>query len=212
PLEYPDSERDLDTYVTRVLNLSGMDAFYSEIRKMSKLNWNPAYSAPVINNWIKEGFGISGSPTPSPDLYTFTVTNGTGGGAYEAGTVVNIAANDPPEGKVFDSWTGNVSGIDNVKSNNTTFTMPAAAASVSATYKDETPAVEGAAQIRQTTADITIDGNVDDAWASANEYSINNIIPGGGLINNAPDLSGSFKMFWSTSDLFILIDVNDQKS
>src|SRR5690606_584466 len=66
-LEYPDPERDLDTYVTQVLNLSGMDAFYSEIRKMSKLNWNPAYSAPVINNWIKEGFGISGSPTPSPD-------------------------------------------------------------------------------------------------------------------------------------------------
>ncbi|MDR1422753.1 MAG: hypothetical protein LBI64_07840, partial [Coriobacteriales bacterium] len=40
--------------------------------------------------------------TPTPVLYTLTVTGGTGSGSYEAGTVVPVSAGTPPSGKVFD--------------------------------------------------------------------------------------------------------------
>jgi len=68
--------------------------------------------------------------------YTLTVNSGTGGGSYTQGTVVNIVANSPPSGKVFDKWTGNTSGIANVTASSTTLTMPAANQTITATYKD----------------------------------------------------------------------------
>lgn len=55
-LSYPAPERSLELYVSQVLGLAGMEEFYAEIRKHSKLNWKEAYSAPVINEWIREGF------------------------------------------------------------------------------------------------------------------------------------------------------------
>jgi len=70
--------------------------------------------------------------------YTLTVNSGTGDGNYTAGTVVNIAADAAPSGKTFDKWIGNTSGIANVNSASTTLTMPAAAQTITATYKDIT--------------------------------------------------------------------------
>ena len=75
---------------------------------------------------------------PQP-MYTLTVTGGTGGGSYPQGTVVNISANAAPAGQEFDRWTGDVSGISNVNSANTTFTMGNANATVTATYRNATP-------------------------------------------------------------------------
>ena len=46
--------------------------------------------------------------------YTLTVTGGSGGGVYASGSVVNISADAPASGKIFDRWTGSVSGIANV--------------------------------------------------------------------------------------------------
>ncbi|MDR2148440.1 MAG: T9SS type A sorting domain-containing protein, partial [Tannerella sp.] len=68
--------------------------------------------------------------------YTLTVNSGTGSGSYAPGTVVNISANTPPSGKVFDQWTGDIAGIANVNNASTTFTMGSANATVTATYKD----------------------------------------------------------------------------
>jgi uncharacterized repeat protein (TIGR02543 family) len=70
-----------------------------------------------------------------PTTYTLTVNNGSGSGNYEAGTVVNISANTAPSGQTFDKWTGNTSGIADVNSSSTTFTMGSENASVTATYK-----------------------------------------------------------------------------
>jgi hypothetical protein len=68
--------------------------------------------------------------------YTLTVNNGTGGGSYAATTVVPITANAPPSGQVFDKWTVTGGGsFANANSATTTFTMPANAATVTATYK-----------------------------------------------------------------------------
>jgi hypothetical protein len=64
--------------------------------------------------------------------YTLTVNNGSGSGTYAAGTVVNIAANAPPAGQVFQGWTG--ATVADATAASTTVTMPAANATVTATY------------------------------------------------------------------------------
>jgi regulation of enolase protein 1 (concanavalin A-like superfamily) len=69
----------------------------------------------------------------TPTLYTLTVTSGTGGGSYAAGTVVSIAANPSGAGMLFDRWTG--ATVANATASSTTLTMPAANTSVTATYK-----------------------------------------------------------------------------
>ena len=74
------------------------------------------------------------------EKYTVTVSGGTGGGEYEAGTTVTITADDPASGKSFDKWVVNSGSVTLADSTNstTTFTMPAGAVSVTATYKDKT--------------------------------------------------------------------------
>ena len=76
--------------------------------------------------------------------YTITVTDGkaTIGAGSEiskaaAGTAVTLTANAAPSGKVFDKWEVVSGGITLADANSatTTFTMPASAVSVKATYK-----------------------------------------------------------------------------
>lgn len=69
---------------------------------------------------------------PPPNTYTLTVTGGTGSGSYAAGTTVNLTANPPPAGQAFLQWTG--AAVASPTSPNTTLVMPAANASVAATY------------------------------------------------------------------------------
>jgi uncharacterized protein YjdB len=72
-----------------------------------------------------------------PAVYALTVANGTGSGSYAAGAAAPISADAPPAGKVFDKWTGGNGGaFADAGAASTTFTMPANAATVTATYKD----------------------------------------------------------------------------
>ena len=77
--------------------------------------------------------------------YNITVTDGkatvdAGSEISKAaqGTIVTLTANAAPSGKVFDKWEVVSGGITlaDVNSATTTFTMPASAVSVKATYKD----------------------------------------------------------------------------
>ncbi len=68
-----------------------------------------------------------------PD-YTLDVENGTGGGSYLPGTVVNIGANPPPAGEVFANWTG--FAVANASAASTTLVMPSAEVTVTATYSN----------------------------------------------------------------------------
>jgi hypothetical protein len=77
---------------------------------------------------------------PPITKYTLTVTSGSGSGSYTAGTTVTIKANTAPTGKVFDQWTGSITGTVNKLSATTTITMPAANTSITATFKDITSA------------------------------------------------------------------------
>jgi hypothetical protein len=67
--------------------------------------------------------------------YPLTVTNGTGDGLYGSGEVVAISANPPDSGKAFAMWIGDIAYVDNTSQASTTVTMPAAAISVTATYR-----------------------------------------------------------------------------
>src|SRR3989344_194240 len=80
------------------------------------------------------------TPTPNtPTTYTLTVNSGSGSGSYTAGTVVNVTANAPPTGQMFDRWTGDTSSVANVNSPNTTVTMPASNVTITATYRTAPP-------------------------------------------------------------------------
>jgi uncharacterized repeat protein (TIGR02543 family) len=70
------------------------------------------------------------------NVYTLTVSSGTGGGVYEQNDVVEIVANQPEEGQEFDQWTGDTAYVTNVNSSTTNVTMPAANVTVTATYAD----------------------------------------------------------------------------
>ncbi len=74
---------------------------------------------------------------PVVELFTLNVVNGTGSGPYEAGAEVNISANAPSAGRIFDQWTGGAGFVADFNSANTTVTMPAADVTVTATYKDD---------------------------------------------------------------------------
>ena len=71
--------------------------------------------------------------------YAVTVTNGTGSGNYAENASVTITANAPEAGKQFKEWTG-ADGLPFTSGSQTsataTFTMPAQAVSVTATYEN----------------------------------------------------------------------------
>ena len=84
---------------------------------------------------VWQDFGII---TGGDNCYALTVNGGQGSGNYLIGEIVNITANTAPSGKAFDKWTGNVEGVTDVTSANTTYTMSSADANVTATYKNNT--------------------------------------------------------------------------
>jgi hypothetical protein len=68
------------------------------------------------------------------NIHRLTVNNGSGSGDYETGAVISITGNRPSSGQVFDKWTGDVSGVDNINERSTSFTMGTANAEITATY------------------------------------------------------------------------------
>ena len=79
--------------------------------------------------WVRESL---------PVTYVLTVEDGSGDGSYAEGAQVSIKADAAPSGKVFDHWAAKSSGIfADAASAATTFTMPAAAVTVTAIYRDQ---------------------------------------------------------------------------
>lgn len=72
--------------------------------------------------------------------YALVVENGSGGGSYTAGTAVTVAADAAPLGQEFAGWVTDpsayVANLADTAASPTTFTMPAAMASLTATYVD----------------------------------------------------------------------------
>ncbi len=67
-------------------------------------------------------------------LYSLTVNEGTSSGEYAFETVVNITADEPPEGEVFTGWIGDTIYLTNAQEASTTLSMPAEDVQITATY------------------------------------------------------------------------------
>jgi hypothetical protein len=70
--------------------------------------------------------------TNSANAYSLVVSNGTGSGAFGAGTILSITAGVAPSGKAFAQWAG--SGVSNPGSPTSAFIMPANNTVVTAVY------------------------------------------------------------------------------
>ncbi len=73
------------------------------------------------------------------NTYSLTVINGTGSGNDTTGAVINISANVPPAGQVFNKWTGTINGVTNIYASTTTLIMPSQNDTLTATYKNINP-------------------------------------------------------------------------
>lgn len=110
----------------------------------------------------------------TPVTYSLAVNSGNGSGNYGEGAKVNISANEPPEGKIFDQWTGDVDGLLNVYSANTNITMPAGDVTITATYVDDI-SIQNLALNKSTTAsdsgttqykmEFAVDDNTSSIWS-----------------------------------------------
>ena len=70
-------------------------------------------------------------------VFAVTVNSGTGGGSYAEGATVTITADAAPTGQRFKEWTVNSGDVTlaNPQVQSTSFTMPASAVEVTATYE-----------------------------------------------------------------------------
>ena len=113
----------------------------SDVKFASATSASTTFTMPAADVTITATYkdkDTSSPDNPSPEKYTLTVENGTGGSSYSAGDTVTITANTAPAGKVFDKWTSDNNDVKfaSATSTSTTFTMPAANVTVTATYKD----------------------------------------------------------------------------
>lgn len=56
-VEYPDDTRNIQNYMKHLGLEPTHEAFIVEIRKQCKANWRTEFTAAVVNDWIREGFG-----------------------------------------------------------------------------------------------------------------------------------------------------------
>ncbi len=78
-----------------------------------------------------------------------TVRYGSGSGEYNEGDVINITADTPSAGKLFDKWTGDTAGIADIRGFSTTVTIGKYDQSVTATYRDFATGLGPAASIEK---------------------------------------------------------------
>ena len=127
--------------------------------------------------------------------YTLTVENGTGSGNYAAGASVTITANDPETGKVFKEWTG-TDGLTFTSGSATTatatFTMPAQAVTVTATYEkgDDPAVVTPTASVLKGGKTVDLSKNITGAVGSLS-FSIKQTLEGCSVTPDGVFTSGS---------------------
>jgi len=145
----------LSSHVNLYVNL-GLDALDAGFDGYKVTDGAKLFKAPAKYNAIASGsigliynFGKAAKKeiVPPPPVvqeapkYALTVVNGKGSGSYEAGTVVNIAANNcAPDTQTFDRWTGDgANKVANENNPNTTITMGNSATTVTAMCKNLPP-------------------------------------------------------------------------
>ncbi|PTN32859.1 hypothetical protein C6366_15525 [Desulfonatronum sp. SC1] len=161
--------------------------------------YEPAlFNAKSIFELPDEVIVISGEPrtginaillSPDSEAYTLTVNNGTGSGQYASGTVVPIQANAPPEGQVFEKWTGDVGHVAEEYNASTAVTMSAANVSVTATYKNLPPTTYTLTVSSLGTSGVIILGS-PSVYGGTTYYTMAGITPDTSITLTAPAVSG----------------------
>ena len=113
---------DVQTVVNQALGMAAVTA---------DLNNDGIQNVADVQIVIDAALG-QGCSADNASVYTLTVVNGTGGGSYFPGAVVNILANVPVAGQSFVDWTG--AAVAEPSSESTWLTMPAANVTVTANY------------------------------------------------------------------------------
>ena len=83
---------------------------------------------------VMPDYDIAVTATYTVTVSRLTVLSGSGSGIYSVGAAVAISADPAPTGDVFDQWTGDTGGVADIFDANTTITMAASDATVTATY------------------------------------------------------------------------------
>jgi len=116
-----------------------------------------------------------------PPLYPLTVNGGSGSGDYAEGQIVEVSADDPVEGQIFDNWSGDTGYLDDANAENTNVTMPAQSIEITANYRDvvvSTLTVTGGSgsgdyeegQVVEVSADNPAAGQIFDYWSGDTEF------------------------------------------
>ena len=128
--------------------------------------------------------------TNSVNAYSLSVSNGIGGGAWGAGTILTLTSAVPPSGMVFDQWIG--PGVSNASSPTPLFIMPPSNASVRATYRSLAPPRITTWQFTSGTSNGFL-----SAAAESNQTWVLQISPdltnGSNLVTNPADAQGLFQ-------------------
>jgi hypothetical protein len=81
PATWLHPERNVTLYTQQVLGISGgtVNNFLDLAQGQSRSSWNSAYTAGSVNDWIRSGFGITGT---TPVISPSTLPGGTVGASY----------------------------------------------------------------------------------------------------------------------------------
>ena len=127
--------------------------------------------------------------TNSVNAYSLTVSNGTGGGNFGAGSILTLTANPASSGKVFAGWNG--AGVGNPAATTTLFIMPTSNVVVSAVFTNLPAPVIGNFQFYLGTTNLTlsVQAAANQPWilqCSTNlatwQNVTTNVSNGGGLV------------------------------
>ena len=65
-IPFPDPSRTVETYNASLGGEATFEAFLTEVKKQSKTNWRPQYTASAVNDYVRAGFGLERCELPPP--------------------------------------------------------------------------------------------------------------------------------------------------
>jgi len=71
-IDFTDPTRTVESYYSSLGGDGTFEGFIEEARQQSKANWNPAYTASAVNDYVREGFDISELDTSAVDFEKFS--------------------------------------------------------------------------------------------------------------------------------------------
>ncbi|MDP4623913.1 MAG: hypothetical protein NWT08_02120 [Akkermansiaceae bacterium] len=93
---------------------------------------------PVHDLYLVASYRASGDTS-----YPITVNNGFGSGTSQSDSIINIEAQTPAAGMIFDQWSGDTGTVANIHAPVTTLRMPSANTSVTAVFKPASTVGDG---------------------------------------------------------------------